>query len=54
LAGQAEAAKTAWDRHRHLLRGAKRSAYAIKRQWPMAPTEEEIFFRGLEIAGAFE
>lgn len=54
LAGQAEAAKTAWDRHRHLLRGAKRSAYAIKRQWPMAPAEEEKFFRGLEIAGAFE
>ncbi|MCZ6511477.1 MAG: hypothetical protein O7A62_12940, partial [Alphaproteobacteria bacterium] len=54
LAGQAEAAKTAWDRHQQLLRGAKRSAYAMKRQWPMAPTEEEIFFRGLEIAGAFE
>jgi TolB-like protein len=54
LAGQAEAAKTAWDRHRQLLRGAKRSAYAMKRQWPMAPTEEEKFFRGLEIAGAFE
>jgi adenylate cyclase len=42
LAGQAE------------LRGAKRSAYSLKRQWPMAPTEEEIFFRGLEMAGAFE
>jgi tetratricopeptide (TPR) repeat protein len=54
LAGQAEAAKKAWNRHRQLLRGAKRSAYAIKRQWPMAPTEEEIFFRGLESAGAFE
>jgi TolB-like protein/DNA-binding winged helix-turn-helix (wHTH) protein len=54
LAGQAEAAKTAWDRHRHLLRGAKRSAYSMKRQWPMAPAEEEKFFRGLEIAGAFE
>ena len=54
LAGQAEAAKTALDRHRHLLRGIKKSAYAMKRQWPMAPTEEEKFFRGLEIAGAFE
>ncbi len=54
LAGQAEAAKTALERHRHLLRGVKKSAYAIKRLWPMAPTEEEIFFRGLEIAGAFE
>jgi adenylate cyclase len=53
-AGQAEAAKTALERHRHLIRGVKRSAYAMKRQWPMAPTEEEIFFRGLEIAGAFK
>jgi tetratricopeptide (TPR) repeat protein len=54
LAGQAEAAKTALERHRYLIKGIKRSAYAMKRQWPMAPTEEEIFFRGLEIAGAFE
>jgi tetratricopeptide (TPR) repeat protein len=54
LAGQAEAAKTALERHRHLIRGIKKSAYAMKRRWPMAPTEEEIFFRGLEIAGAFE
>lgn len=54
LAGQAEAAKTALDRHRYLIEGIKKSAYAMKRQWPMAPTEEEIFYRGLEIAGAFE
>ena len=54
VAGQTEAAKTALKRHRHLLRGAKKSAYAMKRQWPMAPAEEEIFFRGLEVAGAFK
>ena len=54
LDGQTEAAKKAWNRHRQLLRGAKRSVYSIKRQWPMAPAEEEIFFRGLEVAGAFE
>ncbi len=54
VAGQIEAAKTALKRHRHLIGGAKKSAYAMKRQWPMAPTEEEIFFRGLEVAGAFE
>ena len=54
LAGRVEAAKTALDRHRNLIRGIKKSAYAMKRQWPMAPTEEEKFFRGLEIARAFE
>lgn len=54
LAGRTDAAKTALDRHRHLIRGIKKSVYAMKRQWPMAPTEEEIFFRGLKIAGALE
>jgi adenylate cyclase len=49
-AGQAESAKAALDRHRNLLRGIKMTLYAVKRRWPMAPAEEEMFIRGLRVA----
>ncbi|MCZ6611357.1 MAG: hypothetical protein O6941_01880, partial [Planctomycetota bacterium] len=51
LAGQTEAAKAALDRHAYLIQGAKMTFYSVKRQWPMAPAEEEIFIRGLRVAG---
>jgi adenylate cyclase len=50
-AGQVESAKSALDRHRVLNRGTKLTFYFVKRHWPMAPVEEEIFIRGLQIAG---
>jgi TolB-like protein/Tfp pilus assembly protein PilF len=48
LAGQPEAAKAALDRQNQTI---KMTFYAVKRQWPMATAEEEIFFKGLRIAG---
>jgi len=51
LAGQAEAAKAAFERHTYLIQSAKMTSYAVKRQWPMAPVEEETFLRGLRAAG---
>ena len=50
LAGQVEAAEAAYERNTAMIRG-KMSLYAVTRKWPMEPTEEEIFLRGLRVAG---
>jgi len=50
LAGQTEAAVAAFEKNTSMFRGAM-SLYAVKRKWPMKPAEEEIFLRGLRVAG---
>ena len=52
LAGQADAAEAVYDRHSSLLYGTGMTLYALKREWPMGPREEEIFVRGLRVVGA--
>jgi TolB-like protein/class 3 adenylate cyclase len=51
LAGQTEAAMAAFERHTYLTQTVKMTFYATTRQWPMAPTEEAVFLRGLAVAG---
>ena len=53
LAGQTDAAVAAFEKNTSALRGAM-SLYAVKRTWPMEPAEEEIFIRGLRVAGLQE
>lgn len=68
LAGRADEARTAlllYDRHSGYAapvnkldnsgeQNIRTSTYAIKRRWPMAPEQEELFLRGLRLAGARE
>lgn len=53
LANQPDAAKAAYDKNTATF-GGRMSVYAAKRKWPMRPDEEEIFLRGLRIAGVPE
>jgi len=53
LAGQTDAAVAAFEKNTSMFRGAM-SLYAVKRKWPMKPAEEEIFLRGLRVAGVKE
>ncbi len=53
LAGQTDAAVAAFEKNTSMFRG-EMSLYAVKRKWPMEPAEEEIFIRGLRVAGAID
>ena len=53
--GETEAAKVALMRHDELYDvGTTTSLYAVRRRWPMASEQEEIFLSGLKAAGMKE
>lgn len=53
--GEIEAAKAAVARYNNLYAvGTNTSLYAVRRAWPMAPQQQEIFQKGLQLAGMKE
>jgi predicted Zn-dependent protease len=54
LEGEIDKAEAAYNRHSYLNNDSRMTTYAVKRTWPMQPAEEEIFLRGLKVAGVKE